>query len=134
MDKDAKVILDIIIKQGYICLDFNDISNILSNSGFFKIIETMGKQEGSRVAEALLMIDRKLSEQERASAERIIISLFFNPDVQPAITMDEIKPLSDFLANQPEEITTYWGIFRDDQLTTGEVRLSTIISGKELKP
>lgn len=130
----CKAILDILTKHGYICLDFNDIYYTLSNSGYFKIIETIGNEDGSRVADALSKIGTKLPEQEMASAERIIISIFFNRDMQPPLTMSELKPLDDFLSNFSEEIITLWAIFHDDKIRTDEVRLYTIISGKNLKP
>ncbi len=133
MYNDVKAILDIITKHGYICLDFNDISLTLRNSGFFKIIETVGKEDGSRVADAISKIDRKFSNHEIASVERIITSIFFNRDMQPTLTMNEIKPLSDFLSNFSDEITSLWGIFHDENMTIGEVRLSTIVAGKDLK-
>lgn len=133
MDRDVKAILDIIAKPGYICLDFNDISNILRNFGYFRVIETVGKENGLRVSDALSKIDEKLSRQEMALTEKIIMAIFFNRDMQPALTVGEIEPLSDYLSNYPEETTTIWGIFHDDEMTTDEVRLSSIISGKELK-
>lgn len=133
MYNDVKAILDILTRHGYICLDFSDISEILRNSGYFRVIETVGKEDGSRVADALSKIDKKLSGQEMALTEKIIIAIFFNRDIRPAVTVNEVKQLSDYVTGLPEKITTIWAIFHDGEMTTDEVRLSTIISGNKLK-
>ncbi|MCM1333080.1 MAG: hypothetical protein NC248_10785 [Bacteroides sp.] len=126
----VKSIFDILTKNCYICLDFNDITYTLHNSGFFKIIETTGKGCDARLADALYQIDKNSVISDKNSVERIIISIFFNRDIQPPLTMKEIQPLSDFISNFPEEINAIYGIFHDEQMATDGIRLSIIVSGK----
>lgn len=134
MYQSVKAILDMIFNNGLIALDFNDIHSCLHDSGFFKVIETIGKGGEQRVAEAIAKIEDKILTKEKKAIENFIISISFNRDIQPPVNMCEMKAISDFLSNLPEEVNAIWGVFHDDKMPLDEVRLTAIISGKELKP
>lgn len=129
----VRAILDMIFNSGYIVLDFNDIHSCLHDSGFFKVVETISKGGEQRVAEAIAKIEDKILTKEKKSIENFIISISFNRDIQPPVKMREMKAISDFLSSLPEEINAIWGVFHDDKMPLDEVRLTAIISGKELK-
>lgn len=129
----VRAILDMIFNNGYIALDFNDIHSCLHDSGFFKIIETVGKDGEERMAEAIGKIEDKILTKEKKAIENFIISISFNRDIQPPVNMCEMKAISDFLSSLPEEVNAIWGVFHDDEMPLDEVRLTAIISGKELK-
>lgn len=133
MYQSVKAILDMIFNNGLITLGFNDIHSCLHDSGFFKVIETVGKGGEERVAEAIDKIEDKILTKEKKSIENFIISISFNRDIQPPVNMCEMKALSGFLSSLPEEVNAIWGVFHDDKMPLDEVRLTAIISGKELK-
>lgn len=139
VDTDAmyhpvKVILDMIFNNGLIALDFNDIRSCLHDSRSFKVAETTGKGGEQRVADAISKIENIVSTKEMNAIENFIISISFNHDIQPPVRMYEMKALSDFLSSLPEEVNAIWGVFHDDKMPLDEVRLTAILSGKELKP
>ena len=123
-----------ILNNGLIALNFNDIRSCLHDAGFFKVVETTGKNGEERVADALSKIENIISRKEKNTIENLIISISFNRDIQPPISMCEMKTLSDFLSRLPEEVNAIWGVFHDDKMPLDEVRLTAIISGKELWP
>lgn len=132
--QSVKAILDMIFNNGLIALDFNDIRSSLHDSGFFKVIETIAKGGEQRVAEAISKIENIVSPKEINTIENFIISISFNRNIQQQVSMSEINPISDFLSNLPEEINAIWGVFHNDKMPSDEVRLTAILSGKELKP
>lgn len=134
MYQSVKAILDIIFNNGLIALDFNDIHSFLHDSGFFKVVETIGKGGEERVTEAIDKIEDKISTKEKKAIENFIISISFNRDIQPPVNVREMKAISDFISSLPEEINAIWGVFHDDKMPLDEVRLTAILSGKELKP
>lgn len=134
MFQSVKAILDMIFNNGFIALDFNDIRSCLHDSGFFKVVETTGKGGEQRVADAISKIENIVSPKEMNAIENFIISVSYNRDIQPQVKMCEMKILSDFISNLPEEVNALWGVFHDDKMPLDEVRLTAILSGKELKP
>ena len=134
MYQPVKVILDMIFNNGLIALDFNDIRSCLHDSRSFKVAETTGKGGEQRVADAISKIENIISHKEKNAIENFIISISFNHDIQPPVRMYEMKALSDFLSSLPEEVNAIWGVFHDDKMPLDEVRLTAILSGKELKP
>lgn len=129
----VKGILDVLLNQGHINLDFSDVAYTLSNSGFFKVIETIGIGTEERIADAISKIEGNISTEGMSLVEKIVISIIYNRDLQPPLNMDEMKYLSEYISHLPEEVNAIWGVFNDETMPTDEVRLSVIISGKELK-
>ena len=134
MYQPVKVILDMIFNNGLIALDFNDIRSFLHDSGFFKVVETTCGGDEERIADAISKIENIISTKEKNSIENFIISISFNRDIQPQVSMSEMNPISDFLSNLPEEINAIWGVFYNDKMPLDEVRLTAILSGKKLMP
>lgn len=134
MYQSVKAILDMIFNNGLIALDFNDIRSSIHDAGFFKVIETIGKGGEQRVADAISKIENTFSHKEKNAIDNFIISISFNRDIQPQVNMCEMKAISDFLSDLPEEVNAIWGVFHDDKMHLDEVRLTAILSGKELKP
>lgn len=132
MYQSVKALLDMIFNKGLIALDFNDIRSSIHDAGFFKVIETIGKGGEQRVADAISKIENIVSPKEMNTIENFIISISFNRDIQPQVNMCEMKILSDFISNLPEDVNAIWGVFHDDKIPLDEVRLTAILSGKEL--
>lgn len=133
MYEPVKAILDMIFNNGLIALDFNDIRSSLRDSGFLKVVESIGKGEGERVADAISKIENIISHKDKNTIENFIISISFNHDIQPPVSMSEMKTLSDFISSLPEEVNAILGMFHDDKMPLDEVCLTVIFSGKELK-
>lgn len=84
------------------------------------------------MADAISKIENIVSPKEMNTIENFIISISFNRDIQPQVNMCEMKILSDFISNLPEDVNAIWGVFHDDKIPLDEVRLTAILSGKEL--
>lgn len=130
MYHSVKAILDMIFNNGLIALDFIDIHSCLHDSGFFKVVETIGKGGEQRLGTAISKNENIISPKDKNAIENFIFSISFSRDID----ICEMKFLSDYIASLPEEVNAIWGVFRDDQMPLDEVRLTTIISGKELRP
>lgn len=113
MYQSVKAILDMIFNNGLIAIDFNDIRSFLHDSGFFKVVETTGKDGEERVADALSKIENIISHKEKNAIENFIISISFNRDIQPPVSMSEIKALSYFISSLPEEVNAIWGVWQN---------------------
>ncbi len=130
----VKAILEILFTNGLIAIAFSDIHSVLRNSDFFKVFETFGNGVDGRVSDAISKIKNVILKEEFGSVENIIISIFFNSNINPPLNICEVQPLSEFILQFPDEVNAIWGLFRDDRVPTDEVRLTVIVSGKELEP
>lgn len=117
-----------IVSQGYICYDFNDLCMMLHNFRFFKILAT----EGISVEDAVNNMKNKL---ENISLQRIVTlsaHLFFNRKRQPALTVSDMRPLTDMISKFPESIDVIWSVNFDDTMPRDLIRLTIIMPMKEL--
>lgn len=130
----VKAILETLFTNGLIDIAFSDIHSVLRNSDFFKVFETVGNGVDGRVSDAISKIKNVILKEEFGSVENIIISIFFNSNINPPLNICELQPLSEFILQFPDEVNAIWGLFRDDRVPTDEVRLTVIVSGKELEP
>lgn len=129
----VKTFLDILFGNGYICMDYNDILYAFRNSDYFRVFEANSSGSEQRVAETISKISGMVSEKEMSSVENVLISIFFNKEMQPALNMSEMKALSDYVSYLPKEVSAVWGVFHDKEMPADEVRMSMIVSGKEMK-
>lgn len=133
MPAAIKGLLDPIFLHRQTNLDFNDMSTCLRNSGHFLIWEAIGKGKESRIGDALTKLRTANSDGRLDYAEYVALIIYYHPDIDPPLMMREIARLNEYLSLMPKEINVIWGIFRDDNMPTDEIRLSAIISGKELR-
>lgn len=122
-----KHLLQPIATPGLICYDFNDLYTTLRNFRFFKTLVT----EGGSVEDAVNKMKNKL---ENISLPHTVISahLFFNRERQPALTVDDMQPLTDLISKLPESIDVIWSVNFDDTIPRDLIRFTIIMPVKEL--
>ena len=123
----AKSISDIINIQGYINLDFADVSTTLRNGGVALISTGQAAGEG-RLTKAIqesitspLLQDNKITD-----AKHLLFELCFSHD--NPISMAEIGEMNKFVESLNPEIEVIWGAMYDDNLGD-DVRIILLASG-----
>jgi len=123
----AKSISDIINIQGYVNLDFADVSTTLRNGGVALISTGQASGEG-RLTKAIqesitspLLQDNKITD-----AKHLLFELCFSHD--NPISMAEIGEMNKFVESLNPEIEVIWGAMYDDNLGD-DVRIILLASG-----
>ena len=123
----AKSISDIINIQGYINLDFADVSTTLRNGGV-ALISTGSANGENRLTKAIeaattspLLQDNKITD-----AKHLLFELCFSH--QNPISMSEINEMNQFVDNLNSDIEVIWGAMYDDSLGD-DVRIILLASG-----
>ncbi len=120
----AKAILDIIFIPSMIAIAFNDIDNLLRNSGTFKATEGIGSGE-NRVQDALTLLN---SNRILSSYKNAMVCIYANMDSTQPLVMDEMQSLDDFINKLPDNNNIIWGVSNDRTLTDGIVRTSLLMT------
>lgn len=123
----AKSISDIINIQGYVNLDFADVSTTLRNGGVALISTGQASGDG-RLTKAIqasitspLLQDNKITD-----AKHLLFELCFSHD--NPISMAEIGEMNKFVESLNPEIEVIWGAMYDDNLGD-DVRIILLASG-----
>ena len=126
--KVIKILLAPLATMGYICYDFNDICTTLRNRRFFKTLVADGKS----IEDGVINMQRKMENVTVDKIEFISALLYFNREKSSAITMDDMAPFNNMMSGLPESIDVIWGVNFDNTLSDDIIRLSFIMSGREL--
>lgn len=123
----AKSISDIINKQGYINLDFADVSTTLRNGGV-ALISTGTAQGENRLTNAIKAATTSplLQDNNYTDAKHLLFELCFshsNP-----LSMSEMDEMNRFVDGLNSEIDVIWGAMYDDDLGDN-VRIILLASG-----
>lgn len=123
----AKSISDIINIQGYINLDFADVSTTLRNGGVALISTGIASGENrlSKAIEAAIT-SPLLQDNKITDAKHLLFELCFSHD--NPISMSEISEMNQFVDNLNSDIEVIWGAMYDDSLGD-EVRIILLASG-----
>ena len=123
----AKSISDIINIQGYINLDFADVSTTLRNGGVALISTGMASGE-SRLSKAIdaAITSPLLQDNKITDAKHLLFELCFSH--QNPISMSEISEMNQFVDSLNSDIEVIWGAMYDDSLGD-EVRIILLASG-----
>lgn len=125
----VKDLLEPIVKPGVISYDFHDLSTELRDSGYFKTMTA----EAENMENVVAQIQKFLTESNVRSAEYLSAHIYFNREKRPEIKMYDMAHLSNMLSNLPESVNAVWSVNYDDDMPADIIRLSIIISGKELQ-
>ena len=123
-----KTLLQPIVTQGCLCINFNDLYTILHDSGSFKTLTA----EGKSVEEAVNNMKRELEKVPTQHIGSLSAHLYFNRERQPTITMTDMKHLSEMISSLRESIYVIWSVNFDDTLPNGLIKFTVIMSGQEL--
>lgn len=120
----VKTLLDIVLKQGLINLDFNDLQYALSHSGYFNVYEEEVSSE-DELEEASRLIYEKSCRGK--TGVNLIIALSVGECWKPdASILQKIAPLTD---NVGEEFGIEWTLLTDETLSDGAIKLSVVVAG-----
>jgi len=123
----AKSISDIINKQGYINLDFADVSTTLRNGGVALISTGVARGE-NRLTNAIKAATTSplLQDNNYTDAKHLLFELCFS-HTNP-LTMAEMDEMNKFVEGLNPEIDVIWGAMHDDDLGD-DVRIILLASG-----
>lgn len=123
----AKSISDIINIQGYINLDFADVSTTLRNGGV-ALISTGSASGENRLSKAIEAATTSplLQDNNINDARHLLFELCFSHE--NAISMSEIAEMNNFVDHLNGDIEVIWGAMYDDTLGD-DVRIIILASG-----
>lgn len=123
----AKSISDIINKQGYINLDFADVSTTLRNGGV-ALISTGTAQGENRLTNAIKAATTSplLQDNNYTDAKHLLFELCFSH--KNPLSMSEMDEMNKFVDGLNSEIDVIWGAMYDDDLGD-DVRIILLASG-----
>lgn len=125
----VKDLLEPLAKPGIINFDFHDLSTELRDSGFFKTLTA----EAENVENAVVQIQKFLTESNVKNAEYLSAHMYFNHDKKSEIKMDDMAYLSNMFSSLPESVNAVWSVNFDDSMPNDTIRLSIFLSGKKLR-
>lgn len=123
-----RILLAPLATMGYICYDFNDLCTTLRNRRFLKTLVADGKG----IEDTVINMQRKMKNVAVDKIEFISALLYFNRERLAAITMDDMAPFNNVISGLPESIDVIWGVNFDNTLSDDIIRLTFIMSGREL--
>ena len=126
--KIIKSLLRPIVTPCMINFDFNDLHTILRDSDYFTVKST----SGNGVKEATEKLGAIFNELELKYVDYLSIHLYFNPNRSLPLTMSEMSSLQQLMSELPETINVLLSVNRDENLKGDEIKLSAILSGKEV--
>ncbi|MDE6543035.1 MAG: cell division protein FtsZ [Muribaculaceae bacterium] len=132
LDNAASSIAELITSEGYINLDFNDVSTTLTN-GRAAIISTGYAEGEGRVRAAIEDALRSplLREKDIFTSKKILFNLFYNPNSSNPVMMSEIADFQSFTKGIPG-LDVIYGVSFDESL--GEkVKVSILAAGFDTK-
>ena len=93
--------------NGLICIDINDIKDLFQQGGEIHAIDVrVNAREENRMER---LMDRVKEEANRLGADSRVLIYFFFPEKHP-LTMEELRPFSDWIESMPGEIAVKWGM------------------------
>ncbi len=125
----ASSIAELVTREGYINLDFNDVDTTLRDGG--TAIITVGYGEGeNRVTKAIqdALHSPLLRNTDVFTSRKILFNLYYSREASNKFKASEVKELNDFIARVEEQVDVIWGITYDESL--GEkVKFTILASG-----
>ncbi len=125
----ASSIAEIITKNGYINLDFNDVNTTLKNGGTAIIAVGYGEGE-NRVSKAIndALNSPLLKNTDVHTSKRILFNLYYSRTADVKFNTSEASELANFISQVEGEVDVIWGITYDE--TLGEkVKFTILASG-----
>ena len=123
-----KALLQPIVTPYMISFDFNDLSTILRDSDYFTVRSTSGND----INEATEKLGAIFNDLDLNYVDYLSIHLYFNPNRSTPLAMSEMASLQQLMSKLPETVNVLWSVKHDGNLHSDEIRLSTILAGKEV--
>lgn len=125
----TRSIADIINTQGHINVDFRDVVTTLTDSSTSVISTGYGEGE-KRVTKSITdaLNSPLLKHSDIRTSQRLLFYLYFNPEAQNKLLMEEMNEITEFAASLSKNIKIKWGVCFDN--TLGEkVKMTILASG-----
>lgn len=122
-----KALLQPIVTPCMISFDFSDLSTILRDSDYFTVKST----SGNGVKEAAEKLGAAFNELDFNCVDYLSIHLYYNPNRSTPLAMSEMASLQQLMSRLPETVNVLWSVNHDENLNSDEIRLFTILAGKE---
>lgn len=119
-------ITDLIVRPGWINIDFSDIRAVLENAGTVLMGVGHGQGENRVVEAAQQAISCPLLEASIEGAKRVLFTTFAPPD----LLVEEVKQATDIITNavNSADADVKWGLVYDENLKD-QVRITLIVAG-----
>lgn len=113
----AQSISDIVIKEGKINLDFNDVNTTLRDGGTAIISNGYGEGE-HRVTKAIqdALDSPLLKNTDVYSSKRLLFNLYYSREASQRFQASEVTELTNFVTQVQQDVDVIWGITYDDTL------------------
>jgi len=125
-------ITDLIVRPGWINVDFADVRAVLENAGTALIGVGYGHGENRAVEAAQQAISSPLLEASITGARNVLFTIFAPPD----LLVEEVKQAADIITNavNATDANVIWGLVYDENLKD-QVRITLIATGfGEVRP
>lgn len=123
-----KDLLLTIVTPCLISFDLEDLRTILRDSKYFTVRSTLG----NGVKEATEKLGAIFNDLELKYVDYLSIHLYFNPNRSTPLAMSEMASLQQLMSKLPDTVNVLWSVNHDENLNSDEIRLSTILAGKEV--
>lgn len=123
-----KVLMQPLLTTGYINYDFYDVSMEFHDSGKF----VTGIAEGPDMESAVRNLQQILDAIDVNGVGCLSIHLYTHRDKEPALTVSDVRYLNDLIARLPSSVQVKWSGNIDNTMPTDIIRLTAIMTGKEL--
>lgn len=123
----AKSIAEIITVEGYINLDFADVSTTMKDGGVALMSRGYGEGEG-RVNKAIedALNSPLLNDNDVSNAKKILFNVSFSEEAE--LRMEEMNDVHEFMSRFGRDIEVIWGASRDNSLG-GKVMMTILATG-----
>ena len=105
---DSEILKEVLdAPSGLIGIDINDIKDLFQQDGEIHAIDvSVNASEENRMDR---LMDRVKEEANRLGADSRALVYFFFPEKHP-LTMEELRPFSEWIESMPGEIAVKWGM------------------------
>lgn len=124
----VKNLLQPIVTYGYINFDFNDLHTNIKDSSSFNTLTVNGKS----IEDAAKNLCKGLDNIAVQNLDSLSLHIYFNRKRRANIKMENMVHLSNMIPSLPESLNVIWSVNFDDTLPEDIIRLTVIMSGKEL--
>jgi cell division protein FtsZ len=119
-------ITDLVVRPGWINVDFADVRAVLENAGTALMGVGYGHGENRAVEAAQQAISSPLLEASITGARNVLFTIFAPPD----LLVEEVKQAADIITNavNSADANVIWGLVYDENLKD-QVRITLIATG-----
>lgn len=128
----ARSISDLIVHEGHINLDFQDVNTTLKDSGAAIISTGVGEGE-HRVTAAIedALNSPLLKNRDILSSQRLLINIYFDPNAEEPFMMGEAQEITDFVTRINPNVEIIPGQVYDPTLGN-KVKITLLAAGFEV--